>query len=277
MSFIFAKAFLFITVQKYWASIVSLYFFFIQYYRYKTMLFVPTPGQKITYIHVLHVHVYTSIRSWKNNNSRKRKLHEQQKQQYFVLLKYCAASKLWGFSSAVTSPVSDRDTCWCFDTGTCRRHKRDVWPHLSCHEAPERPAPLETFPGTCRPQGRREPPGCCSRLSRLNTMQNLSQRARDEMVREIWQGIETAHLVCRPCCQRRSSLGCLVRIWWRTRSGWSRCRAQRIAPVCLWLEPEDYCDPRNPWGFSEELVDGTGAEDERVSGKEKKHTCSTII
>lgn len=72
--------------------------------------------------------------------------------------------------------------------------------------------------------------------------------------------------VCLPCCQRRSSLGCWVRAWWKTRSGSSRCRAPRTAPACLGWACESCRDSYNPWGCPAQLVDGTGVEDERAPG-----------
>ena len=72
------------------------------------------------------------------------------------------------------------------------------------------------------------------------------------------------HLLCLPCCQRRSSLRCLGHVWWRRHNGWSRCRAQQTAPVFLWLEHMASHDPCNLQGRPEKLADGTGVEDERA-------------
>lgn len=83
---------------------------------------------------------------------------------------------------------------------------------------------------------------------------------------------QTAHLVCLPCCRRRSSRCCWVRVWWRTRSGWSRCRAQRTAPACLWSECEFCCWPGKPWEYPVRWVDGTCAEGE--SAPKERNTCS---
>lgn len=82
---------------------------------------------------------------------------------------FLCSDKAVRFSSAMRCPLSDTDTCWCSDTGTCRHHRRDVLPHLPSLEAPDWPALRETFPGTCQPQGRLEPLGCWIRLSLLNT------------------------------------------------------------------------------------------------------------
>lgn len=80
---------------------------------------------------------------------------------------------------------------------------------------------------------------------------------------------QTTHLLCRPCCQKRSSLGCLVRIWWRTHSGWSRCRAQQTTLVCPWSGSEELHESRNLRECPEELADGSAVEDE--SAPREKH------
>lgn len=178
-------------------------------------------------------------------------------------------------------PLSDTGTCWCSGTGTCRRHRTDAWPRLSCLEAPDWPAQQEAFPGTYRPQDRRAPRGCWSRLSLLNTIHNgagqcSSSRVINESVR-LKKKTQNTHLLCPPCCQRRSSLGCLGRTWQRTRSGWSRCRAQRTAPACLWSEGERSCDPGKQGESPKVISCGIYAEGESAPTKTNTTIKSFLI
>lgn len=172
--------------------------------------------------------------------------------------------------------LSGRDTCLCSDTGTCRHRRRDAWPRLSCLAGPGWPARPETFPGMRRPRDRRAPQECWSRWSLLNTS-NISVTV-DLCRWHTWERKQrrAAHLVCPPCCQRRSSLRSSAHIWWRTRSGSSRYRAQQTAPVCLWWESAvGRCDTGKLRGSPEWRVYGAGAGGESApEHKDKRRSIS---